>query len=306
MEVDAFVLDLRPLVDDGEDEEAEDEHGEAELQGEAYPAAARRAGAEPRAGLTDPVQKWLAPLHVSAHLSDEASADRRRRPRPASLGRFGIVSRWASSSCLAKVRERLPPPGPRVRVGSGDDAAVTVPGGATATSVDALVDGVHFRRERATLTQIGRKALAAALSDLAAMGAEPGEAYVAVGIPTDLDEGGCLELIDGIAAVAAATGTTLAGGDVSRAPALTLAVTVVGHADGRRAAGRPRRRQARRRAGPDRGDRRRRRGPAAAGAPRPRRGGRPSEPPRTCGGASSTRRPGSPPDGRWRQPAPGR
>jgi thiamine-monophosphate kinase len=131
---------------------------------------------------------------------------------------------------LARLRERLPPPGPRVRVGSGDDAAVTVPGGATATSVDALVDGVHFRRDTATLTQIGRKALATALSDLAAMGAEAGEAYVAVGVPPDLDEEGCLELFDGVAALATATGTTLAGGDVSRAPVLTLAVTVVGHA----------------------------------------------------------------------------
>jgi thiamine-monophosphate kinase len=131
---------------------------------------------------------------------------------------------------LARLRERLPPPGPRVRVGSGDDAAVTVPGGATATSVDALVDGVHFRRGTATLAQIGRKALATALSDLAAMGAEAGEAYVAVGVPADLDEDGCVELFDGIAALATATGTTLAGGDVTRSPVLTLAVTVVGHA----------------------------------------------------------------------------
>jgi thiamine-monophosphate kinase len=131
---------------------------------------------------------------------------------------------------LARVRELLPSPGGRVRLGSGDDAAVTVPGGATATSVDALVEGVHFRRAHATLTQIGRKALASALSDLAAMGAESGEAYVVVGIPEDLDEDGCLELVDGIAALAAETGTTLAGGDVTRAPVLTLAVTVVGHA----------------------------------------------------------------------------
>jgi thiamine-monophosphate kinase len=131
---------------------------------------------------------------------------------------------------LARVRERLGPPGPRIRVGSGDDAAVTVPGGATATSVDAMVEGVHFRREWSTLDQIGHKALATALSDLAAMGAEPGEAYVAVGVPADLDEEGCLELIDGIVAMATATGTTLAGGDLTRAPALTLTITVVGHA----------------------------------------------------------------------------
>jgi len=131
---------------------------------------------------------------------------------------------------LARLRERLPPPGGRVLLGSGDDAAVTVPGGATATSIDALVDGVHFRRETTTPLQIGRKALAAALSDLAAMGAEAGEAYVAVGVPLDLDEDGCLELFDGIVALAAETGTTLAGGDVTRAPVLSLAVTVVGHA----------------------------------------------------------------------------
>jgi thiamine-monophosphate kinase len=131
---------------------------------------------------------------------------------------------------LAKLRERLPPPGPRVLVGSGDDAAVTIPGGVTATSVDAMVEGVHFRREWATLAQIGRKALATALSDLAAMGALAGEAYVVVGVPTDLDEDGCLELFAGIAGLAAETGTALVGGDVTRAPALTLAITVVGHA----------------------------------------------------------------------------
>jgi thiamine-monophosphate kinase len=131
---------------------------------------------------------------------------------------------------LARVRDRLPAAGPRVRVGSGDDAAVTVPGGATAVSVDALVDGVHFRREQATLAQIGRKALAAALSDLAAMGAEAGEAYVTVGVPPDLDEEGCLELVDGMLELAAATGTTVAGGDVTKAGELFLAIAVVGHA----------------------------------------------------------------------------
>ncbi|HUB98299.1 MAG TPA: thiamine-phosphate kinase [Solirubrobacterales bacterium] len=133
---------------------------------------------------------------------------------------------------LAALRERLPTPGPRVRVGSGDDAAVTVPGGATATSVDAIVDGVHFRRGAAEPGQIGHKALAAALSDLAAMGAEAGEAYVVAGLPPDLGEEEFLGLLDGMLALAAETGTTLAGGDLTRAPALTLALTVVGHAPG--------------------------------------------------------------------------
>jgi len=131
---------------------------------------------------------------------------------------------------LARLRERLPSPGPRLRVGMGDDAAVSVPGGAVATSVDAIVDGVHFRRDRATLAQIGHKALATALSDLAAMGAEPGEAYVTLGVPPDLGEEGCLELLDGLLALAAQTGTSLAGGDVTRSGELFLATTVVGHA----------------------------------------------------------------------------
>ncbi len=132
---------------------------------------------------------------------------------------------------LDRIRARLPQAGPRLRLSSGDDAAIVVPGGATATSVDALIDGVHFRREWCSLAQIGAKALAVALSDLAAMGSEPGEAYVVLGVPTDLDEDGCLELLDGMAALAAETGTALAGGDVTRAPALTLAMTVVGHAE---------------------------------------------------------------------------
>ncbi|HEY1284535.1 MAG TPA: thiamine-phosphate kinase [Solirubrobacterales bacterium] len=132
---------------------------------------------------------------------------------------------------LARLRARLPPPGARVRVASGDDAAVSVPGGATATSVDALVDGVHFRRSVFSPAQIGRKSLSVALSDLAAMGAEPGEAYVALGVPEDLDEEACIELLDGILEVAAETGTTLAGGDLTRAPVLVIAVTVVGHSE---------------------------------------------------------------------------
>jgi thiamine-monophosphate kinase len=167
------------------------------------------------------VQEWLAALHENRTLVTAGAAT------PPRLGDNRVVGEF---ELLARLRERLPPAGARVVLGSGDDAAVTVPGGATATSVDALVDGVHFRREHSSLAQIGRKALGAALSDLAAMGAGAGEAYVAVGIPPDLGEEECLELFDGVAALAAETGTVLAGGDLSRAPALSLAVTVVGHA----------------------------------------------------------------------------
>lgn len=130
---------------------------------------------------------------------------------------------------LARIRKRLPPAEPPLLLGSGDDAAVSVPAGATATSVDAIVEGVHFDRD-APLRLVGRKGLATALSDLAAMGAEAGEAYVVLGVPERIGEDECLELLDGIGAVARETGTALAGGDITRAPAISLAFTVVGHA----------------------------------------------------------------------------
>lgn len=131
---------------------------------------------------------------------------------------------------LARLRERLPPPPSHVVVGSGDDAAVTVPGGATATSVDAIVDGIHFQRRWASPAQIGHKALATALSDLAAMGAAAGEAYIVLFVPPDLDREDCFAIQDGAQRLAEATGTALVGGDLVRAPRLSLAVTVVGHA----------------------------------------------------------------------------
>lgn len=117
-----------------------------------------------------------------------------------------------------------------ITVGIGDDAAVTVPGGATATSVDALVEGVHFDRSSAPLSAIGHKALATALSDLAAMGAVPGEAYVVLGVPERLEPDEVLEICNGIAELAAATGTRILGGDLTRSVVLFLSVTVVGHA----------------------------------------------------------------------------
>jgi thiamine-monophosphate kinase len=143
--------------------------------------------------------------------------------------------RMGEFELLARIRERLPASGSRTHLGSGDDAAITVPGGATATSVDALVDGVHFRRDLAGPAQIGHKALATALSDLAAMGAEAGEAYVVLGLPADFGEEECLELLDGMTALCRTTGTDLAGGDLTRSDQLFLAITVVGHAPDSRA-----------------------------------------------------------------------
>ncbi len=132
---------------------------------------------------------------------------------------------------IARMRERLDPRGDRVVVWSGDDAAVVRPGGGVSvTSIDSFVEGVHFRLATTSLRDLGHKCLAASLSDLAAMGAHPGEAYIALGLPDHLGEREVLELADGAEALAAEHGVAICGGDVSRAGELFVSVTVVGYA----------------------------------------------------------------------------
>ena len=132
---------------------------------------------------------------------------------------------------IAAVLAEVGAEGPRLVRGPGDDAAVVRAGGAVSvTSVDAMVDGVHFRVGQIGFGDAGRRAMAAALSDLAAMGAAPGEAYVALGAPGGLERDDALALCRGLAEVAGEHGAVLAGGDVVGAPVLTVAVTVVGWA----------------------------------------------------------------------------
>jgi thiamine-monophosphate kinase len=120
--------------------------------------------------------------------------------------------------------------GDRVLRGPGDDAAVVRAEGVAVTSIDSVVDGVHFERTTHSFADIGHKALARGLSDLAGMGAEPGEAYVAIGIPEDLDESEVIEITEGMESLADRTGTTIAGGDITSAPVLFLSASVTGWA----------------------------------------------------------------------------
>jgi thiamine-monophosphate kinase len=112
---------------------------------------------------------------------------------------------------------------------SGDDAAVVRARALAVTSIDTVVDGVHFSLATHSPGDVGWKALATALSDIAAMGAEAGEAYVALVLPPAFDE--ALELVAGMEELAAACDTTIAGGDVVSGPALTVTVSVTGWAD---------------------------------------------------------------------------
>jgi thiamine-monophosphate kinase len=146
---------------------------------------------------------------------------------------LGKRVRIAERSLIEAIAAELPPPGERIVRGVGDDAAVVRARALCVTSVDTMVDGVHFRLRDGWITpqEIGWRALAGALSDLAAMGADPGEAYLAVGMPAGFSERQGIELMRGAQALAADSGTTIIGGDVVSAPTLIVSVTVIGWAE---------------------------------------------------------------------------
>jgi thiamine-monophosphate kinase len=137
----------------------------------------------------------------------------------------------AEFDLIRTMRLRLGP----LAVGLGDDAAVlSAPRGEQVVlSVDAAIEGVHFRRDWLSLREIGYRAITAALSDLAAMAATPLGVLVALTLPGD-DSGrdGSMagELADGIGEAVKAASTVVIGGNVARGELLALNTTVVGSA----------------------------------------------------------------------------
>lgn len=127
---------------------------------------------------------------------------------------------------IRRMLENAPPAGPRVLVGPGDDAAVV--GDGWVLSTDLSVEDVHFRRSWITDEEVGFRAATAALSDLAAMAAEPVCVLVSMAYPPggDVDP----EAVGrGVREAASLVGASVVGGDVSRSPGpLFLDVTVVG------------------------------------------------------------------------------
>jgi thiamine-monophosphate kinase len=153
----------------------------------------------------------------------------------AELGERGLI---------ARLRRQLPPPGPEVLVGIGDDAAAVTWGAETLLlTTDTLLEGVHFRRSTATLRDIGAKAIAVNVSDIAAMGGEPRYALLALALPPSLAVTELDELYAGVHDMARQHGVTLVGGDTCATPGgVVLSVTLVGRVDGaplRRSGARP-------------------------------------------------------------------
>jgi thiamine-monophosphate kinase len=116
--------------------------------------------------------------------------------------------------------------------GLGDDCALLPDGsGVLALSTDVSVEGVHFRLDWIELAEIGWRAAAAGLSDLAAEGAQPLGVLSAITVPAGATEEDLVEVAGGIGAATAAVSSAVLGGDLSRGPVWSVTVTVIGRAE---------------------------------------------------------------------------
>ncbi len=134
------------------------------------------------------------------------------------VGEFNLITRLA-----AAVGTPAPPEGP------GDDAAlVSAPGGRLVVTTDLLIEGTHFRRDWSTPYDIGRKAAAQNLADVAAMGASPTVLLIGFGAPSDFPVADFDAFAIGVRAECALAGAMLVGGDLVRAPQLVVSGTALG------------------------------------------------------------------------------
>ena len=144
------------------------------------------------------------------------------------IGEFGLIQKLAQELGVV-----YPPPrGVRqgnLLVGLGDDAVVTRRrDAATIWTTDTLVAGVHFLPEGVSWQDVGWKALAVNVSDIAAMGGTPDLALVTLALPADFEVDDALELYRGLREAAQAYGVTLGGGDLVRSPVFVVTVALSG------------------------------------------------------------------------------
>ena len=147
------------------------------------------------------------------------------------------VAEVGEHALLARLLSRLPRQSVSVLVGPGDDAAVLAPGRneRLVVTTDAVVEGVHFSRAYSSPADIGHKALAVNLSDLAAMAATPRWALLSLVLPGSWQVADVEDLVDGLAALAERHGVSVVGGNITRTDgSLVVDVTAGGEARPRR------------------------------------------------------------------------
>ena len=133
-------------------------------------------------------------------------------------GEFGAIERFAQ-----KLGVRA-----GVRIGIGDDCAVLSALRAPVVSCDALVEGVHFRRDWTSPFDLGRKTLAVSVSDLASSGARPVAAFLSLCAPPELEMSWLDSFYDGLESLAREFDFSVAGGDTTRSNQLMLSATLIG------------------------------------------------------------------------------
>jgi thiamine-monophosphate kinase len=150
------------------------------------------------------------------------------------------VSELGERALLRKIQVKLNVtgrPSASLVLGIGDDAAVVAPtrNAQMVLTTDAHVEGVHFERRFSTPSDVGYRALAVNLSDLAAMGAAPRWALLSLAMPGDYAVAEVEELVEGLARLASQFGTHVIGGNLTRSPGpLVVDVTAIGEVRPRR------------------------------------------------------------------------
>ncbi len=129
------------------------------------------------------------------------------------------------------IRALLTSSSARTVIGIGDDAAVLTPSSSPLVwTVDAQVEGVHFRRDLVSMTDVGYRATMAAASDLGAMGASPLGMLSALVLPIDLDDDELASILRGQREAADEIGAPFVGGNLARGSEISITTTVLGEA----------------------------------------------------------------------------
>jgi thiamine-monophosphate kinase len=135
---------------------------------------------------------------------------------------------FSEAEVIAVLQEVFATPDPRIIVGIGDDAAVVTGSSQQVISTDMAVEGVHFKREWSSAFDIGRRITAANIADVLAMGARCDYLVAAVSLTGSEELSWIENLARGMKAEADKANAVIVGGDIARAPSITIAMTAIG------------------------------------------------------------------------------